>query len=101
MPKRFNMKTREDLLLIQLGEECAEVTKNISKALRFGKDEVYAKVGLSNEQRITQEMQDLIAVFDMLVADGILPDLDVPAMDQKRNKVEEYLGYSKELGIIK
>jgi hypothetical protein len=94
------MKTREDLLLIQLGEECNEVGQNISKALRFGPDEIYYKLETTNAEKITQEMQDLVGVFNMLVDEGILPVMDPTKIAEKKGKVNEYMGYSKELGII-
>lgn len=93
--------TREQILLIQLAEECAEVSQNISKALRFGKDEVYYKRDDSNAERITSEMNDLIGVFRMLVDEGILPDTDEEKISNKKHKVDEYIGYSTTLGIVK
>lgn len=92
---------RQELLLVQLSEECSEVAQNISKALRFGTDEVYHKLTLTNSQRVTQEMQDLIAVFELLVEEDILPGLNLYKITEKKIKVEKYLQYSKELGILK
>lgn len=94
------MLTRHQLILTQLSEECGEVVKNVSKAIRFGPDEVYPKIGLSNAERITQEMEDLIGVFDMLVEEGVLPPVNPKNSYNKRFKVEEYIGYSKKLGIV-
>lgn len=92
---------REQILLIQLMEESSEVQQNISKTLRFGKDEVYYKLTTTNAQRVTQEMEDLIGVFNMLVSEGVLPPMDTDNCDAKAEKVEKYMVYSKELNIIK
>lgn len=47
------MKRHEHLLSI-LAEECCEVGQRVSKALRFGLDEVQPGQDLSNAERIKQ-----------------------------------------------
>ena len=92
--------TREEILLTQLGEECNEVAQRISKALRFGLDEVYPKSGLSNAEGITQEMNDLLGVWRMLVKEGVVPSTDREAILAKEPRVEKYMRYSKDLGRL-
>lgn len=45
--------TEEDILLLQLAEECAEVIQRVSKSLRFGLQEVQIGQSLTNSKRLT------------------------------------------------
>jgi hypothetical protein len=65
--------TREQHLLIKLSEECAEVAHRVSKALRFGLDEIQPGQDLDNGERLWQEIHDLIAVIEMLGEEDIPP----------------------------
>lgn len=96
--------TRREHLLIILAEECAEVAQRVSKALRFGDEEIEPAQGVSNSDRIFLEMADLLAVYDMLRAEKALPQLHVGSfnrrMEEKRLKVEKYLVYSEKCGTL-
>lgn len=93
--------TRTEILIIQLAEECAEVAKECSKALRFGLDNQYPDVpNITNRERIKKEMGDLLEVFNVLVEDGILGYPSKSHMEYKRNRIYEYLQYSKDCGIL-
>lgn len=59
------MSDTEHLLGI-LAEECAEVAIRASKAQRFGLGEVQPGQRLTNCERITYELNDLLAAADML-----------------------------------
>lgn len=87
--------TREQYLLDVLAEECAEVAQRASKAIRFGLDETQAGWSVTNRQRLEQELGDLVGVMNML---GLKPDLD--AVAKKAEKVERYMGYSRDLGLV-
>jgi hypothetical protein len=95
---------RVELLLAQLGEEGAEIAQMASKALRFGLDEWYGKEKATNRTRLTEEIWDLLGVYYMLQDEGILAPLDEEALlkhvHMKKDKIEKYLGVSKELGIL-
>lgn len=93
---------REDHLLVILAEEAAEIVQDTTKALRFGLDEVYQVTGLSNRDRLINECNDLLAVIEMLQADGTLPKVIVDRIkvEKKKAKVEQYLRYSEELGRL-
>ena len=61
----MNDRLFELLTIIQ--EECAEVIQAISKTKRFGIDNLHLKSGISNRDRLTEELGDLLAVIDILV----------------------------------
>lgn len=93
--------TREEHLLVILTEECAEVIKETSKALRFGLDDHKPGQYKTNRERITAELNDLFAVIAMLVDDETFKSkelAEIEFMEAKRRKVEYYLKYSKYIG---
>jgi NTP pyrophosphatase (non-canonical NTP hydrolase) len=93
--------TTNEMLILQLGEECAEVAQMVSKTLRFGVDEVRPGQDLNNSQRLTEECTDLIAVIELLQAHGIVGEIWQLGKNEKKEKVRRYLGYSKEVGTLK
>lgn len=102
------MNLREHLLTI-LAEECSEVAKNASKALRFGVDEVYRGPEnprlLSNRERIVDELEDLRVIIDILKDYGIALEIESGEEAEKRRaakrmKVFRYVGYARERGTI-
>lgn len=96
------MNRLEHLMTI-LNEECAEVQQATSKALRFGLDEgrdiAAAEYG-SNILRLESELNDLMAMVSMLIAEGLDLNMDSGAQERKKAKVEKYLLYSKECGTL-
>jgi hypothetical protein len=94
----------QEYLLTCLGEEGVEVAQRVTKALRFGLDEVQPGQDMNNRQRILYEWVDMIAVMDMLSTLGIL---DVGTMDfnemiaAKKAKITKYLNYAKSVGAVK
>ena len=96
--------TRMELLLVQLMEECAEVSQRASKAIRFGLDEVQPGQDRTNRQRISDEMIDLYATTRLLEVEGLLLHLEKEDHDRyikKQAQIQKFLDYSKELGILK
>lgn len=89
--------TRTQHLLDCLIEECAETIQRATKAKRFGLAEVQPKQPLTNLERIVYELNDIVAVADMLEVGW----MDEQAVDAKREKVEKYLAYSQECGLLK
>ena len=93
------MNRNEHLLMI-LAEECAEVAQRVSKALRFGLDEVQPGQELTNEQRIWGEMNDLAGVGEMLIEARKSGGLCREAVEAKKAKVEKFLAYSEQCGTL-
>ena len=97
MPDRFisPCKPPEGLereLLEILAEECAEVIQRVTKALRFGIDEVQPGQPHTNAQRISYEMGDVLAVHKRLIQRGTLRSDDTnEGMRKKYVKLAEYL----------
>lgn len=57
-------------LLVILIEECSEVQKRATKALRFGLDECQPGQELSNSSRLGLEIGDVSEMIDQLTAVG-------------------------------
>ncbi len=98
--------TREEHLLVILSEECCEVAHRASKALRFGLDEVQAGQDLTNAQRLTAEMADLLAVWSELRDESgeDLPSAAAMLTDEflqlKRVRLDKYFELSRKLGKL-
>lgn len=73
-------------LLYILGEECSEVVQAISKANRFGFDTKFES-NLTNAEKISYEIADLVAVYEMLVDHNIIPKYDDKLKQLKKDKV--------------
>lgn len=90
-------------LLTCLAEECSEVAQRVSKALRFGLDEVQAGQPLTNAERIAEEMVDLNAVCCLIQAHRLLPRACFPTPEQaeaKAKKISRYLEISQREGAL-
>ena len=90
------MNETEHLLVI-LEEECVEVAQEISKALRFGMDEMMPGQTLTNRERILRELNDLWAAVEMLD----LQQVDRAAIERKKVKVAKFMDYAKNCGTLK
>ncbi len=92
---------KEHLMIIAM-EECCEISHELSKAIRFGPDEVYEMIGLSNIQRALKEYNQLVAVLEMLRDHGVFSgDMrDQKVIDEKKIKVAEYMDYAMRLGVV-
>jgi hypothetical protein len=93
--------TREEHLQVIAMEECDELSQRLSKALRFGMDEVQPDAaanpdGLTNRDRIAIEYNDLIAAMRMLGLDQQVPALQA----DKEAKVERFLEHSAACGTL-
>jgi NTP pyrophosphatase (non-canonical NTP hydrolase) len=94
---------RTEHLLTCLAEECAEVAQRVSKALRFGLAEVQPGQDENNAERIAGELNDLFAVANILMGEGVLPEnrsLDGLVIAAKRAKIERFMEISREQGAL-
>jgi hypothetical protein len=94
--------TRQEYLLICLGEECDEVGQRVTKALRFGLSEVQPGQPLNNGDRILEEVHDLLSVLAILQREGVLPSppLFPDTIAAKLAKIEKFMAISREQGIL-
>ena len=77
-----------------LTEECAEVIHIISKVRRFGIDDVHPDTGISNYDKLQEELVDLVTMVDWVdELTGWVPPEDemYELMENKRDKVRKYL----------
>lgn len=90
-----------DFLLMLLAEECSEVSQRVCKSLRFGNDETQNGQEMSNKERLSEEVMDLLTIVDILQTKELI---DISNFDnhriKKEEKIEKYLKYSKSLGKV-
>jgi hypothetical protein len=96
--------TVEEHLLACLAEECAEISEQcsrvvvrVTKALRFGPDEVQPGQLLDNVQRIAAEVADLVGVFELLEEAGLVTRDQV---EVKKRKVAAFMDYAGRIGAL-
>ncbi len=94
------MISTEQILLIQIMEECAEVQQAISKYLRFGSDEVYPETNMTNKQRLDEEIDDLYGLINEAFRINLISPRNKENQYLKAEKFYKYLEYSKQLGIV-
>jgi hypothetical protein len=97
--------TKIEHLLSCLGEEGSEIAQDVSKANRFGLNDVYPKqpeLG-TNRDRLVRELNDLLGVCRLLVVHKVLPKRWQSARLQreKMDKVCRYMRYAKKVGALK
>lgn len=94
----------EQLLLIKLMEECAEVQQACSKALRFGLNSSNNDSGIvhTNAMDIRKEFLDVLAVIEVLTEEGILDMIGMSQEDvnPRKDRINKYMLASKQLGIL-
>lgn len=95
------MNTNEHLLTI-LGEEASEVIKDVSKSLRFGLDDRHKIEGPTNMEKLVNELNDFVAVVDLLVQHAMLPsNWESPAKQlKKKQRVAEFMAYAKKVKAL-
>jgi NTP pyrophosphatase (non-canonical NTP hydrolase) len=85
--KTLTEQQREVLLIAQ--EECAEVTQAISKIFRFGLLETYN--GKTNQERLEEEVGDLICMIELMQDTGVIdPEFVRAAGMKKRSKLTQW-----------
>ena len=93
--------TKTQALLLLFMEECDEASQRASKAIRFTTEEVQPGQDLTNSQRVVYEFNDIVAVMEELHDEGVIDKiLDIDAIQKKREKIIEWLEYSKKCGTV-
>jgi len=93
----------EDHLLLLLMEECAEVQQACSKILRFGMDDSETPMHLNNEDRLLNEIYDLLSVLDLVheeVSSIALGHELFEISAIKKEKIKKWMKYSKTKGKL-
>lgn len=103
------MNLQEHLLTV-LAEECAEIAKECSKALRFGLDDKVTldpegprgSEGPTNLEKIIAELNDVLGVARLMVTEEVLPVdwYDPNAQIRKATRVRAFLGYAARVGTF-
>lgn len=96
------MLNKIDYLLNVLSEECDEVGQRCCKAIRFGHDEVQPEQSLNNTERLVGELNDLLAVVEMLKEEGLkLKNLGSrTAIKRKKERVNKFMELSRAQGKL-
>jgi NTP pyrophosphatase (non-canonical NTP hydrolase) len=109
--------TREQFLLIKLTEECAEVAQRALKQIQFGANQIQKgnevkdgvapsdkEAGLTNAQRLKNELTDLYVMVNLLQLAGQLSPTTSRefkiAKQRKVEKLNKYLAFSRQQGEI-
>jgi NTP pyrophosphatase (non-canonical NTP hydrolase) len=99
MGKHFNrLSPAEDELLTLLNEECAEVIQIVCKAQRHGLNSYHPDEpdGVSNAEMVAEEVGQVLAAVDLLVAAGVLRrELIDEERATKLRRVGDYLHHAK------
>lgn len=96
------MQSKEQHYLNKLSEECAEVSQMAIKSLTFGLNSVRPGQKFSNRERLHQELDDLLAVVDVLNREYELNfDPDEKAWVAKKANMAKFLEISRKLGRTK
>ena len=89
------MENNQKEILLIAQEECAEVTQAISKVFRFGMDAEHN--GRTNQERLTEEIGDLICMFQLMEEKGIIDWTLISLYAQKkREKLQKWSTIFKE-----
>ena len=85
---------RQNEILTITQEECAEVIQVISKIFRFGlgHEHVSSHRGITNTEKLSEEVGDLLAMIDLLIDEGILNVNQL--QEHKQSKIEKLKRWS-------
>jgi hypothetical protein len=89
----------QEHLLTCLIEECAEVQKAASKALRFGLNDRRTGASATNEADICEEISDVLSIVGMLQTRNLLTCTIGPCRT-KQLRVRHYMDVAKTKGTL-
>jgi hypothetical protein len=81
-------------------EECAELQKDCSKALRFGLGDTDPAGTTTNRAKLNHEANDVRALMYMLTWEGVDLGYSNTLIDSKVKKVEQFMEYSRKCGVL-
>lgn len=100
------MMSIRQYFLLKLIEECAEVAHVAAKQMQFGGEGTHPRKVEegTNRLRLRSEINDLLAIVDILVERDEIPDISTEelftAKEAKRGKIAKFLGHSRNLGMV-
>ena len=100
------MLDRTQYLLAKIAEEAGEVAQSAMKCMVFGLTDHHPKNDSMNLEGLINELNDLLGVAEMLIHSTKDLKYDLPALGDpdsikaKWAKVEHYMKYSQELGVL-
>lgn len=94
--------TKLDHYFTCLSEEAAEIIQATSKCLRFGEKDGYPNTNRTNITDLTNEINDVLAVVELLSENGIFFEglFDRKAIDAKKERVKKWLLHSEKMGRL-
>ena len=91
----------KDYLLVCISEESGEIAQAVGKSLRFGLLDKNPITNAINWLELRKEIHDLIAVYEMFCDEfDRVETLDRRLIDEKKNKVLNYMDYSESIGRL-
>jgi hypothetical protein len=107
---------RQEHIITVLAEEGGEVAKECHKSLRFGLDDKLTldprgprgTAGPTTAEKIAAEFIDMVAVYQMATAEGLVPSIGLSINDPatlkrialKQERVEAFMGYAQRVGAL-
>jgi NTP pyrophosphatase (non-canonical NTP hydrolase) len=92
---------KEQHMFLKLSEEAIEIAHMVSKIMQFGMFEAQIGDTLHNTERLHKEMDDYMAVVEILNEQyGLNYSPNRENIEAKKAKLEKYLQYSINLGCV-
>jgi NTP pyrophosphatase (non-canonical NTP hydrolase) len=92
---------RQEYLLTCLSEELGEVAQCVGKIQRFGLMDKYKAGAETNDISLVKEMNDVIAVMELVVDElQLIGYDDSAAIMAKKKKLIKYMQYSRDRGTL-
>lgn len=96
------MLSIQEHLLQKLSEECVEISKDVSKSILFGLDDIEPNCKKTNQEKIENEIADFFGVIELLISNEIIREEEIydrRKITEKKDKVIKWMNYSAKKGI--